>query len=284
MAEEYATPDQVGASRGKPSLKQRAAERRHYLQRIASLVAVRASATLRADKRRSFLGYLWWGLEPAIWLGAFWFAFASGLKGRGSGGDFIAFLMCGLVPWKWFATSFLGGGNSIFGSKGLMLQVNLPKVVLPLSIIAANTFKFLIILGLFLVFLLLYERSVGWTWFYVPLMLVCQGLFVCGTTIMLAALVPVLPDIQSILQNGIMLLFLMSGIFFDIETIGGVPGLIFHLDPMADVITAWRDILVYGTSPDWGWLSYVVAIGLVSLVIGLRLIKRYEQRYAKMVS
>src|SRR5690625_4640206 len=230
MAEESVTAEFTGGSEQDSSAKQRVVTRVHYLQRLAALVAVRAAATLRADNRRSYLGYLWWGLEPAIWLGAFWFAFASGLKGGGGGNDFVTFLICGLVPWKWFATSFMGGGKSIFGSKGLMLQVSLPKVVLPLSIIAANTFKFLIILVLLLVFLLLYERSLSWSWCYLPLLLLCQGLFICGTTILLAALVPFLPDIQSLLQNGIMLLFLMSGIFFDIETIGGLPGLIFHLD------------------------------------------------------
>src|SRR5699024_9004975 len=158
-----------------------------------------------------------------------------------------------------------------------MLQVNLPKVVLPLSIIAANTFKFLIVLGLLLIFLLLYDRSPSWTWFYVPLLLLIQGLFICGTTILLAAVVPLLPDIHSILQNGIMLLFLMSGIFFDIETIPGTAGLVFHLDPMAVVITAWRDILMYGKHPDWAWMGYVVAIGLVSLCAGFWLTRRYEK-------
>src|SRR5699024_7944466 len=130
MAEESIAAELSADSEQRPSVKRRMADRMLYLQRMAALVAVRASATLRADKRRSYLGYLWWALEPMIWLGAFWFAFASGLKGGGSGHDFVAFLMCGLVPWKWFATSFMGGGNSIFGSKGLMLQVNLPKVVL----------------------------------------------------------------------------------------------------------------------------------------------------------
>jgi lipopolysaccharide transport system permease protein len=99
---------------------------------------------------------------------------------------------------------------------------------------------------------------------------------------MLAAVMPLLPDINSIMQNFMLFMFFMSGIFFHIEDKSPSVRRLFNINPMADVLTGWRDVLLRGQAPAWSWLGYVTILRLVFLVIGLRLITYYEQRYAKL--
>jgi lipopolysaccharide transport system permease protein len=249
---------------------------------MMALVVVRASASLRAEVSRSYLGYIWWVIEPTMYMAMFWLAFAEGLRGNGADLDYVAFLLCGLVTWKWFNSSFMAGGNSILGNKGLMLQVNLPKIVLPLSIIAANTFKFLITLMLLFIFLIGFGYYPTLSWLYVFPIFICQGIFIIGSTILLASLMPLLPDINSIMQNFILFMFFMSGIFFDISTKTGLVRKLFNINPMADILTAWRDALLHGQAPTWPWLGYVIILGVIFLLVGLKLMAHYEQRYAKL--
>ena len=60
------------------------------LKQTLTLMDVMARLSLKADAQRYFLGYLWWILEPLLWVAVFYLVFEVFL---GSGrADFLMFL------------------------------------------------------------------------------------------------------------------------------------------------------------------------------------------------
>jgi len=117
-----------------------------------NIILFKTWADLRAEASRAYIGFLWWFLEPLLYMAAFYVIFGLGLRMGGEG--FVYFLLCGLVPWKWFSSTVNNGSRAIEAGAGMIHQVYIPKVVLPTIIVAINTVKFLMILPLLIVFLL----------------------------------------------------------------------------------------------------------------------------------
>jgi len=99
----------------------------------------------------------------------------------------------------------------------------------------------------------------------------------------LAALVPFLPDLKLVIDNGMMLLFFLSGIFFDISGVSPEMKSYLYLNPMAGLIEAYRDVLLEGMWPDWILLSKIFIASCVMFVVGWSLLKKYDRVYAKVL-
>lgn len=249
---------------------------RHQLE----LILYKARADLKVEAARGYMGMLWWVLEPVLYMGAFYIIFAVALK-RG-GEHFVPWLLIGLVSWKWFDTSVRMAATSITNGKGLMSQVYLPKVFFPAVVVLKNTAKFLITLGLLLGFLLLYGMELSWSWLGLPLVVVIQLLLASGVAFLVAALIPLWPDLQLVVNNGLMLMFFLSGVFFDISSLGGWLGTLLNLNPMVHVIGAYRRILLQGQwpAPLDALLVFIASLALTAL--GLYLLKRYDKLYPRL--
>ena len=65
------------------------------------LMDIMARMALRADAAKYFFGYVWWILEPLLWVGVFYTVFVVILGTRNE--DFLPFLMVGKLSFVWFS-------------------------------------------------------------------------------------------------------------------------------------------------------------------------------------
>lgn len=249
----------------------------HYLE----LVFYKAYADLRAEAARFYLGVLWWVLEPLLYMIAFYLVFGLLLERGGKG--FVSFLLCGLVIWRWFGASVQRSSSVIPSNAGLMLQVYLPKYLFPLIVLMSNGAKFLIVFALLLTYLVLSGVPFGAAWMALPILVVIQLLWTAACGLLVAAIVPFAPDLKFVISNGIMLMFFMSGVFYDIGELPRNVQLYFHLNPMATLIESYRDVLLHAAWPNWGALSIALVMSLILTLIGMRLLLRFDRVYPKLV-
>lgn len=245
------------------------------------LVFQNARAGLRAEASRGFLGMLWWVIEPVIYMGVFYTVFAH-LYHRGDE-NYVMFLLTGLTAWKWFHATVNTGASSLIAGAGLMNQVYLPKIVFPLTNIAVNAFKFLFILILLLVFLQFTDNKPSWPWVLLPILVLVQLLLITAITCLLAAIMPFFPDLKVILNNILMMLFFLSGIFFDINTLPASIQKYLILNPMAAIITNYRFLLLNGVPPDWQQLFMIILFSCMILLLAIWLFRRYDCLYPKII-
>ena len=247
----------------------------HYME----LIWYKAYADLRVEASRGYLGIFWWALEPLLYMCAFYIVF--GILFQRGGEDYIAFLLVGLVAWRWFGNTIKQGASSLIANMGLMQQVYVPKIVFPTVTIVTNTVKFLVVLTILLVFLLFYGIDPGITWLALPGLLAVQLLLIVASTWLVSVIVPFMPDIRVIIDSGLTLLFFMSGIFFDIESLPVQLADYLRLNPMATLIESYRKVLIQGVWPDWGMLGVVVVFSVIVVLVSLRLHLRYDRQLAK---
>ena len=249
--------------------------------RYRDLILYKTLADLRAEAARTYIGFLWWVLDPLIFMAIFYVVFGLLLK-RGTP-DFVPFLLVGLVSWRWFQNTITHSATAILGGRGLMQQVYVPKVIFPLVVILTDLVKFGLVLGLLLVYLWLSGFSIGWTYLALPVLLLTQFLLIVGLTLLVAAFVPFAPDLKYLVEHLLQILFYFSGIFFSGSTIPKNYQTYFYLNPMASIVEAYRDILIYQQWPNWLALALIAALGFGISVLAYRWVMRNDHLYPKLV-
>ena len=79
--------------------------RPHYFE----LVLFSTYAELRAERSRSYLGLIWWVLEPAMNMAVYYLVFVVILRSQQR--DYLPFLLIGLTLWQWFKSCATHGAS-----------------------------------------------------------------------------------------------------------------------------------------------------------------------------
>ncbi|HWP95046.1 MAG TPA: ABC transporter permease [Gammaproteobacteria bacterium] len=251
------------------------------MKRYFSLVLYKAITELKAESSRAFLGILWWIVEPLLYMAAFYTVFAMGM--RGGGREFVPFLLCGLVPWKWFNSTVQVGANTIVNNRGLIEQVYLPKLLLLISVLVSNFIRFLIILALLFALLAAMGYLPGMAWLWLPYVIVVQIAVMLGIACWAAAIIPFLPDFRLIIDNGLLILFFMSGIFYDVADRPAEAQVLFNWNPLLHLVNAYRDVLMHNRIPDLEVLTIVFVLSLVVFAAGAWAIHRLDRVFPKVI-
>ncbi len=252
--------------------------KRHYF----NLVLHRARLDLKAEAAQNYVGMLWWVLEPLLYLAAFYTIFEVFLQRGGPG--FVGFLLCGLVFWRWFDTTAKKAGSAILGNGNLINQIYLPKWVFPLTAIAGDALRFCFVFVLFMLFAAVYGNGPSREWFAVVPLLALQLLFIVGWSFLLSVLIPVYPDLRKVVENFMLLMFYMSGIFFDVAHLGTDIQRWLNLNPMAVLIQAYRQVLLHNQWPAWDNLVNVLLSGAILTGTGIYLLRRMDRKLPHYVS
>lgn len=245
------------------------------------LILYQTYADLRAEAKRTYAGFLWWFAEPLLHMVIYYLVFAVILQ-RGTA-DFVPFLLIGLVAWRWFHVSLMQGGMSILNGRRVMQQIYLPKTIFPSVNLLVNAVKFSITLIILLLFLWVYGLLPTAYYLALPLVLATQMLLIMGAVYVCAAVMPFLPDLRILIDNGLRALMFVSGIFFAGNTVPEHLQVYFYLNPMAVIIEAYRNVLMGGHWPHWEGLAYVAMVGVMGILIGRKLIARYDYSYPKVM-
>lgn len=259
------------------------------LYRYRVLIHCLVVRELKARYRGSVLGFLWSFLNPLLLMGVYALVFS--LYMRIDMENYAVFLFCGLLPWLWFSSSILEGSNAIIAGSSLVKKVLFPPEVLPIVVVLSNLAHFL--LGLPIVFLFLIGSGVGISWWALalPVLIVLQLLFTVGLALALSSLSVHLRDITQILANVMTLWFFLCPIIYSLDVVRGVlqaKGLeplmwSFRLNPMAQLVTAYHDLLFYGRAPGLAGLAGVLAAGLIMLWLGYRVFNRFKWSFSEEV-
>lgn len=252
--------------------------KQHYLE----LIWYKTLAELRAESAKAFIGFLWWIIDPVIYMAVFFVIFGMIFQKGGEG--FVPFLLSGLVAWKWFSSAVNSSANSISKKNaGIMSQVYLPKYIFPTITVITNTIKFLVVFVFLLVSLMLAGYLPTTAWLALPFVVAIQFVLVLGLAWLVSSIVPLFPDFRLLLANIMSLLFFSSGVFFDIGKVKGTLGLILKLNPVAILLESYRTILIGGAWPDWKFLGLALGFATVVLWGGSRILQRYDRIYPKVL-
>lgn len=239
-----------------------------------------ARMALRADAAKYFLGYIWWILEPLLFVGVFYVVFDVILdSGRA---DFLVFLMCGKLAFIWFSKSVNQASNSIAANKGLIGRINVTKTLFPLAVIQEGVYRQLAVFLLLFCFLYFRGYAPHLAWLYLLPVMAVNYLMIVACSYVGACLVCIVRDFSMIISLSMTFLMFTSGVFWDVRALGDPhkTELVLALNPLAFILDAYRQVLLHSTAPDWIHLMQIACGSIVLLVIVVVIMRRSSQYLA----
>lgn len=255
----------------------------HNVYRYRDYAAYAAVASLRAEVNGSFLNWLWWILDPFLFMMVY--SFVSIVVFGRTEPHFIPFVFVGYGTWQFINRSINSSVRLVRGTKSVLSRIYLPKYVLLFSKLYKHFIQFLITLGL--TFLLAVIDSVKFSWrlVYVPVIILVEIVFVFGICCIVMHCGVYAQDLGNVMTVVLKLIFYLSGVFYNLPKRIPAPygRLLLRINPAAVFINELRNVLLYRTSPDFTLLGQWLVIGLALSAAGVHLIHKYEQNYIKAV-
>lgn len=256
----------------------------------------------RGQYKRTLLGRLWSLMNPLASMLIYTFIFSLVFRIQPEPGDpsglnlFPLWLMCGLLPWGFFATSINTTANSLLSNAGLISKVYFPRGVLPLAAVGISGTNWLLEMLVLLVALLLAGAQVviwipGALFFMVLLALFASGL---GWILSIANLH--FRDIQYLLSILLQLWMYLTPIIYPVslikdlsDRVGNLLGSsltlfdVYTFNPMYHFVMAFRQLLYDNRWPDTIHLVTCVSWTAAAVLIGVIVFSRNEKKIAELV-
>ena len=238
---------------------------------------------LKSEVAQTYLSYAWWILEPALMVTVLYVVFSVFLV-RGTA-DFWVFLVCGKVPFLWFSKSVMHASNSIVAGRGIINQVAIPKPFFPMLIVFQDTVKQSFVFVAMVGFIAAYGMEVSWVWLSIVFVIFTQLLLISAAALMVAAITPIIPDFKYLIATGMMALMFGSGIFYSYKQVL-LPKHqeFFLLNPIANLIKNYRQILMENSLPDWSALFNICFVCVVLIAFMVLFYRKTDTMYARLIA
>ncbi len=247
-----------------------------YREMIFSLVR----RDLKGRYKGSVLGFLWTFLNPLLQLGVYTMVFSvimrSGIR------DYYLFLFVALIPWIFFSTSLTGGAGCILAQQDMVKKIYFPREVLPVSYATSQFINML--LSFLVIFAVLAFAHYPWNLqalLCLPVVMAVEYGLALGFTMVMSAATVYLRDLEYVLGIISMAWQFLTPVMYSLEQVPEDARWIFNINPMTDVIIAYRDILYYGRVPQLGTLLSASVIGIFMLVSGWHVFQCLQRRFAE---
>jgi lipopolysaccharide transport system permease protein len=238
---------------------------------------------IRGRYQQSVLGWLWAILQPVATVAIFTIIFTRIVPVDTGDVPYIVFSYVALVPWTFLAASLTDMVNSIVQNMDLVKKIYFPREVLPTAAMIARLMDFGIATTLIVVLLVVYQAPFFPTgWLVLPFILIVQILLILGLGFLGASLNVFYRDVQSLLTLVIQLWFYASPIIYPVTLIPDKFKLFYFLNPMAGIITAYRDVIINGEMPG----TYMIPSTIVTVflfILGYLFFKKTEFKFADIV-
>ena len=231
------------------------------------LVDMQAKMKMKAQANKLVLSYMWWLLEPLLFVSLFYVVFGYILQ-RG-GEDFFTFLVIGKIVFMWFSKSVVSASTSLIQNKGIIGQRSLPKWIFPMVNIQESSYKSIFSFFIMIVLVLTQGYSVSIFWLQLIPLSMLLYLLICGLGMFFSILVSVAKDFSNLISLFMMGLMFSSGIFWDINQIESkaLVDILYLVNPMLAIITAYRDVIMHNMVVDIYKLLPTLMISIV-LILG----------------
>ena len=232
---------------------------------------------IKVRYRKSVLGLLWTVLNPLLMMCVITVVFSTLF--RQNIPNFPIYYLAGSLIFSFNSEATSNGLYSIIGSASLIKKVYIPKYLFPIS----KVLSALVNLGFSLVAMFVVMIVTGApfhaTLLLMPLPIFYVFLFTSGLSLLLAAATVYFRDIAHFWGVFVLAWTYFSPIFYPVTILPSFAMKIMQLNPMYHYVTYMRDVVLYGTFPGMKENLICFLIGAVTLLIGLWVFYRKQDRF-----
>lgn len=243
---------------------------------------------IKVRYKQALLGVAWAIIQPVVQMVIFTLIFGrlAGLKTDAGIPQawYPIFSFAALLPWQLFQGALQRSGISLVGNANLLTKIYFPRLIIPLSAVAAGLvdfgFSFLVLAGL----MIYYQVPFTWNMLWLPALILLALLAALAVGLWLSALNVQYRDVQHMIPFLLQAWMYASPVVYSIDMIpaSGPWRLLYGLNPMTGVIQGFRWALLGSNPPDQLMLVSVLMV-LALLISGLFYFRRMERSFADMV-
>ena len=236
---------------------------------------------IRGKYKGSFLGILWSFINPLLTVLVYAIVFPYILRVKQE--NYLIFLIIGIIPWAFFTYVITYVTTTILNNAEVIKKVYFPREILPISVATSGLVNFFI--SCIIIFLFVIFSGIGLTKYIIliPVVAFIQFILSLGLIFITSAVDIYIRDLEYIVTFFINLLFYATPIIYSVDMFPERFRWVLKLNPLSNLIEAYRDILYYGQMPNLTSLFYVAITSIIILFIGYFTFRKLEKGFAEEV-
>ncbi|QYM79788.1 ABC transporter permease [Horticoccus luteus] len=239
--------------------------------------------------RGSHLGLVWSVLNPLLMLALYVLVFGYIFRGRFNAAhpesrmDYALGIFLGLTLFHLFAEVLGVAPMIIITNPNFVKKVVFPLEILPAAAVSSAFFHMLISLALALTGIALFGPGLGWSVFWLPVILLPVLLLLLGTAWMIAAVGVFFRDISQVMGFVSMALMYASAVVYPASAIPHSVWVWLRFNPMLLAVELSRDVVMWDRPMHFTYLAYLFATGLLASAGGFWIFSKLKPTFADVV-
>ena len=236
---------------------------------------------IRGKYKGSFLGVLWSFINPLLQVAVYAIVFPYIMRVQTD--NYLIYLIIGIIPWTFFTTVINQGMITVRINAGIIKKVYFPREILPISVAVSGLINFLISCIIILLFCIFGGVGISWHLILLPFIAIIQFVLTLGIVFALSAINVYIKDTEYLIAFVLNMLFYATPILYETTLFPESIRFILYLNPMTQVVEAYRNIFLYHQLPDLGGFIYLVIISFILLGVGILIFRKLEKGFAEEV-
>lgn len=249
------------------------------LYQYRELLKTNIKKEIRGKYKGSWLGVLWTFLNPLLMLAVYSFVFPYILRVNVE--NYTIFMIVALIPWNFFTTAIQMGTGSVVANGAILKKVYFPREIIPISVTTSQLVNFLITCIIMFAFIIFSGVGFSIHLLLFPVLVLIQYMITLAFTFILSAITVFIRDVDHFVSVILMLGFYATPIVYQANMLPQKFQWALNLNPMAQLVEAYRAILYYHQMPNWSILGIWGVASVVLLIVGYAIFKKLEKSFVE---
>jgi len=230
--------------------------------------------------RNSLLGGAWTIINPLAMILIYTLIFSKVMQTRLPGVDspfaYSIFLMAGMLPWNLFVEILARIQTVFLENAGLIKKISFPKICLPVIVLINCLINFMIVFGLFLTFLVVFDEFPGWVILSIIPVIALQVSLAIGLGMIVGVLNVFFRDVGQFFTIFLQFWFWLTPVVYSIHLVPASLSDALQFNPMTAIVVAYQGIFIQGLAPEWQSLWPALALAIFFNLLGWHLFRRHQ--------
>lgn len=237
--------------------------------------------------KQTILGPLWYFIQPLFTAITFTLVFNNIADiPTGKVPPFL-FNLTGITAWNYFSQCFVGTSNTFRSNAGIFGKVYFPRVIMPLSNVITNLFKFGIQMGILIVSYLyvLWQGAdilPNYNLILFPVYILMMALLGLGLGMIISAFTTKYRDLSILVGFATSLLVYISAVPYPLSEVSKkMPdwAWLVKYNPLTQIIEGFRYMVLDVGTFSWLGFAYTLTVSVLLFLFGLIIFNRTEKNF-----
>lgn len=253
-----------------------------------NLVFQLTKRNIEARFKGAALGFLWSFFTPILMLVVYTFVFGVILDIRwinqeGGNLEFATILFSGLIVHTYFSDCIQASTELIVSNRQYVKKVVFPLESLPWVAVFTALFQLTISILVLIFYLLLVQQSLSWTILLLPIIIFPLMIMALGFSWLISAVTVYVRDLRQIIGPLTLILLFVSPIFYPASSLPSNFRFLIYMNPISWVVDESRNLILWGTLPNFGGVLIYYGVSLVMAWFGLLCFQKLRSGFSDVI-